>query len=119
MLHKAADCNVYWLARDPTDMALHTEDAIYFVTDGEQPQDGDCKHDTQSQSTHLSHCDDRVKSIRSQQHTDICAITREDTNIGAPSADHKGQVPTSTMEKPLTRVRQEGHDKLDQMSSGK
>ena len=95
-------------------MALHTEDAIYFVTDGDQPQDGDCKHDAQSQSKHLTRRDDRVEFIRIQQRNNICAITREETNTDAPRADHKGQVRTTTMEEPLTRVRQGGHDNLDQ-----
>ena len=119
MLHKAADCDAYWLARNPADMALHTEDAVYYVADGEKPQDGDGKHDRQSKPEHLTRRDDRVEPIRSQQHNNICAITSEETKIDASSTDHKGQVPTSTMEKPLTRVRQEGHDELDRTMESK
>ena len=69
MLHKAADCDAYWQARDPTDLKLHTEDAVYFIVDGEQPQDGDCKHNTQPQSTHLTLRDDRVERVAQREVT--------------------------------------------------
>ena len=43
----------------------------------------------------------------------------EETKTDICSTDHKGQVPINTMEKPLTRVRQEEHDILDQTAESK
>ena len=121
MLHKVADCAAYWLVRDPADMALHTEDAVYYhnVADGEGEQDGDCKHNRQLKSKHLTHRDDRVEPVGSQTHSqEIYAImseeTKVDTKLDTNSADRKGQVLVNTAEKPLTQVRQEEHDELDQ-----
>ena len=66
MLHKAADCDAYWLAHDhdPADMALHTEDVVYYIADGEAAQDGDCKHNSEFGPQHLTRRDDRVEPHR-------------------------------------------------------
>ena len=80
MLHKAADCDAYLLARDPTDMKLHTEDAVYFIIDGEQSQEGDCKHNTRPQSKHLTLRDARVERVA--QHDGMSIIIGKEINLG-------------------------------------
>ena len=62
----------------------------------------------------------RVQPIGIQTHSqDIYAVMSEEAKIDTDSTDRKGQVLISTMEKPLTRVRQEEHDKLDQTAENK
>ena len=102
MLHKAADCDAYWQARDPTDLKLHTEDAVYFVLDGEQPQEGDCKHDTQPQPTHLTLRGDRVERVAQQKvtyHDEYETRLRREAELTGVDQHNKNEL--------LTQVRQE------------